>query len=384
VTRRPETPPLPAADPDDHAAYLAEIKASSRTRATPARKPGGLVALSTVTPKRVQWLWRGYLPAGKLSMLDGDPNVGKSTLAVDFAARITTGRPWPDGERCRVGNVIIMTAEDGVADTVLPRFLAAGGDPERVSRLEYVETDDGGPRSPLLPRDIPVITEYIREHRARLVIIDVLAAYWDSTVNPNRDNEVRRALSKLSDMAEATGAAVLALRHLNKQGDVKNAMYRGGGSIGITGHARAVHIAAVDPDDKTHERRILAPVKLNIAKMPSPLAYSLIPDDKYDCARVQWLGTDPHTAAALLDSPSDEDREDSDEAGEFLLDFLRHAKNQTAPYAEIMAAARKHGIAERTLKRARRNLGVTYIRAGYQLGTVWTLNPPEPLPFDGR
>lgn len=337
------------------------------------RHATGVVQLSKVTARPVRWLWPGRIPADKLTIVDGDPGTGKSTVTLDWAARITTGRPWPDGEDCPRGNVLLMTAEDGIEDTVLPRLEVAGGNPDRVRVLSYVETDQGR-RPPAFPGDVPEVTDAIRQARARLLIVDVLAAYWDATVNTHRDTEVRRALSRLSDMATAADCAVVCLRHLNKA-DGKNALYRGGGSIGITGHARAVHLAALDPDDPRHERRILAPVKCNLAKLPPPLAYSLASYPGHDMPRVIWLGEDTHTAAALLDAPPDpDDRDDQDEAVEWLLDYLRHAKDRRAPYAEILAAARKHSIAERTLKRARRRAGIPYMRTGWQAGTVWALD----------
>jgi RecA-family ATPase len=164
---------------------------------------------------------------------------------------------------------MLLTAEESLAQTIVPRLIAAGGNPANVAVLHHIPGES--PRLPSLPLDIPYIQEIITRHKIRLVIIDVLSAFLggESKVNSHQDTEVRRALYPLFVMAEKTGCAVIALRHLNKQGDVKNAMYRGGGSIGITGQARAVYLVAVNPDDPSGRRRVLCCVKLNVAESPA-------------------------------------------------------------------------------------------------------------------
>lgn len=333
----------------------------------------GIISLADVQPRRVSWLWPGRFPLGHLVMLDGDPGVGKSTLALDFAARITAGRPWPDGEYCKRGNVLLLTAEEGLADTVLPRMLAAGGDPSRVVVLTHIPTEGGG-RLPSLPADIPYIQEVITQRRVRLVIIDVLASYLGGDVNSHQDTDVRRALFPLFRMAEATRSTVLMLRHLNKQGS-GNAMYRGGGSIGITGQARAVYLAARSPSDP--DRRILAPVKLNLGPEPRALAYQLVTDEATGRARVQWAGEDPHSASELLSGPADpEEEEERDHVASWLQDYLFHAGGQAAA-GDIFAAAAKHGVPKATVQRARKRAGVRFVRSGWQSGSIWQLEPDK-------
>ena len=123
---------------DDRASKLYGPPPKPR-RAAPAERPG-LRFLDAVSPRPVRWLWPGWLPLGALVMIDGDPGVGKSTVTHDFAARVTTGRPWPDGQKCPRGNVLIMTAEEGLADTVLPRVQLAGSDSSRVLVLSEIHT----------------------------------------------------------------------------------------------------------------------------------------------------------------------------------------------------------------------------------------------------
>ncbi len=360
---------------DDRASKLYGPPPKPRRKHAPAERPG-LRFLNTVSPRPVRWLWPGWLPLGALVMIDGDPGVGKSTVTHDFAARVTTGRPWPDGQKCPRGNVLIMTAEEGLADTVLPRVQLAGGDSSRVLVLSEITL--AGARLPALPLDISYIEDIIKEHRVRLFIIDVLASYLggEGKVNSHQDTDVRRALYPLFRMAERTGCCVVMLRHLNKQ-DGTNAMYRGGGSIGITGQARAVHLAAIDPDDPAGGRRILAPVKVNNAAKPLALAYRIESDDPAPGAptRIAWIGADGHTAAELLASPPGEDeRHDRDHTVGWMQDYLLNAENGEAPITQLRKAAQDVGISYDSLKRARRRANVNYRRAGYQTGTMWALD----------
>jgi hypothetical protein len=197
-------------------------------------------------------------------------------------------------------------------------------------------------------------------------------------VNSYRDQDVRRALHPLAVAADETGAAWIGLRHLNKDGANSNALYRGGGSIGISGQARAVHLAAHDPDDTTGDRRVFAPVKMNNAKLPPPLGYRLIEDATERWSSVEWLGPDPHTAGELLGLQLEADeRADRDEVVWWLESYLQ-SNSGAAAYHDILAASRRHGIAERTLKRARARAGIRYVREGWQSGTIWQLPASGP------
>ena len=188
-------------------------------------------------------------------MLDGDPSVGKSTLALDLAARVSTGRPMPGEEVATLGasNVILLAGEDGLSDTIRPRFDAAGGDPARVYHFDAVRrvSDDGALTcvTPTIPDDLPVLEMLIADTRAALVIVDVLMAYLSGRYNSYRDQDVRRALAPLVEIADRTDACVVLVRHLRKSRGL--ALYSGGGSIGIIGVARAGLIAGVEPGDES-------------------------------------------------------------------------------------------------------------------------------------
>lgn len=261
--------------------------------------PVKMTRLADVIPERTEWLWPGYLPLGKLVTLDGDPGLGKSTLALQFGATITTGGTWPDGTVCEhPGAVVILSAEDGLADTIRPRLDAAGADVSRVHSVDGVPIDrDGTLRAPTLA-DIAALEHAIATTGARLVVIDVVMAYLPTGTDAHKDQDIRRTLSALAKLADRTRCTVLLLRHLNRSSG-RDPLYRGGGSIGIVGAARAGLLVASDPDDA--ERRVLASIKSNLAPAPHSLSYRLLRAvGNPAVARVSWEGVTELTAATLL------------------------------------------------------------------------------------
>jgi hypothetical protein len=329
-------------------------------------KPGPVVVrVADVEPERVRWLWPARIPLSKLTVLDGDPAVGKSTLMVDITARVTTGTPWPDDgpDRRSPASVVWMTAEDGIADTLRPRLEAAGADVGRVVVLDAIRSlsDDGTAthdRPPELPGDIGHLETVIRANNAELVIVDVLMAFLSGRVDGHKDQDVRGALSQVAKLAETTGAAIVFLRHMNKSGGA-NALYRGGGSIGIIGQARAGMLAGLDPDDETLTRRVLAQSKSNLAALPGSLAYRLVEDEEWDCARVQWDGPTNHLAGDLVALPGLAD--DRDDACDALRTILADGDVWAKQAFDAMADA---GFSKDQAKRAKSKLKVTTHKVG--------------------
>jgi hypothetical protein len=307
--------------------------------------------LSEVEPERVDWLWSGRIPKGKLTLLDGDPGLGKTVITIDCAARVSVGREWPDGAPCVEGGVVICSAEDGLADTIRPRLDAAGGDPEKVLALGTL-MEDGNERLVSIPEDIPIIERGIERVNAEVIFIDPLMAFLSGRHNAHKDQDVRRALAPLAGLAERTGAAVAVVRHLNKATG-GNALYRGGGSIGIVGAARSALLVAKHPEDE--ELRVLAPLKSNLAQPAPSLAFSLT-EAENGAVQVNWMGATTYTADALLSAPIDpEERSALSEAKDFLRDALKDAPRWSNA---VKKEASGIGISEITLKRAKRELGV--------------------------
>lgn len=313
--------------------------------------------LSEVEPEEVRWLWPGRVPLGKLTVLDGDPGLGKSALTVDMAARVTAGRRWPDGAPCESGGVVLLNAEDGPADTIRPRLDAAGGDASRVLDLTTVPDGDGE-RLVSIPEDLDKLQSAIDRVGARLVVTDPFMAFLGGWVNAHKDQDVRRALAPLARLADATGAAVVIVRHLNKSVG-GNSLYRGGGSVGIVGAARSGLIVAKHPEND--ELRVIASLKSNLSR-PAPSLVFGLEEAPSGAVRVAYKGESTHSADTLLSAPTDpEERSALDEATEFLQDALgrgpMHSKS-------VKKEAYDADIRERTLKRAKAALGVRSVKEG--------------------
>lgn len=337
-----------------------------------------LVKLSDVQRERIDWLWPGYLARGKLHVIDGDPGLGKSTATTDWAARVTTGNSWPDGQPgCDPAGVVLLSAEDGLGDTIRPRLEAAGADLDRVVALTGIRTADHETgemyeRLPALPGDIPKIRQAVEQVDAAVVIIDPLMAYLGGDVNSHRDQDVRRALAPLARMGEETGAAVILVRH-NTKGGGSNALYRGGGSIGIIGAARLGFTFARDPEDEG--RVIVACTKANITATPPSLAYVLTDSPDHGCARVEWHdGPVAYTAEDLLvaSQESPEDRADRNDAAEWLKAYLLDNGGE-AEAADVFKAGDRAGFSKDALKRAKKRAGVRSEKAAFDAGWMWRL-----------
>ncbi len=376
--------------PADWAEYLrtAPPEVQAIYSDTPGPKPGAagvgpggrasrsrIVRLGDVKPERVEWLWPARIPLGKLTILDGDPGLGKSTISVDLAARVSTSRPMPGETTARPSaGVILMSAEDGLADTIRPRLDAAGADVSRVVALVGIVAGDGTERLPTLPGDLAPLEAAIVENGAALVVVDVLMAYLSADVNAHRDQDVRGALAQLAAVAERTGAAIVVLRHLNKSAGGP-AVYRGGGSIGIIGAARSALVVGRDPDDE--ERFVLAVTKANLAPLAPSLAYRIV--DRNGSGAIEWAGVTTHTAAQLLavqSAEADDDRGALGEAEEVLLTILAEGP---VPVKLVQREAREAGIADRTLRRATEALGVIRRKVGKpgESGQRWEWSLPE-------
>jgi putative DNA primase/helicase len=351
-----------------------------------APSPGVVVRrLSDVQAETVHWLWRGRIPFAKLTALDGDPGLGKSTLTLDIAARLTRGDVMPDGsigDQEGPRSVLLLTAEDGVADTIKPRLAAMGADQDHVFVLDEVAGEDGHGQMPAIPRDLAVIEALVRAHDVGLIVVDPLIAFLgdSSETNTWRDQDIRRALGPCAAMLERTGAALVMVRHLNK-GAGGNPIYRGGGSIGIIGAARMGLMVSTDPDDDTRLRRILAMTKANLSAPSKSMAYHM-EQAINGSVRIVWEGETEHTAVGLLADPLPEDERDM-LAG--AIEFLKgELYGEPVETKEIYRRGRESGYSQRSIERARKKLGVVSAKKTGPWGK-WCLSLPvkyrtEPAP----
>ena len=353
---RPADAPAPASGSAD-----AEVVGHRQGRPPVGGPMLSVVTLSEVTPEHVQWLWPGRLPVGKIVVLDGDPGTGKSTLALDLAAHLSTGVDWPDGTPCPIGDTVLLSAEDGLADTVVPRLIAAGANMDRVHALTQI-----GDRAPHLG-DVDALREVIRRYQARLLVVDVLMAHLPA--DASRDQAVRRVLHPLGEMAQEEGCCLLLLRHLTKTGGA-NLLYRGSGSIGVIGASRAAFMVGRDPDDQN--LLVLAGTKSNLAPTPDALAYRLISHPS-GVAVVQWAGRVDRLAADLVYQQREE-FDEQDQLGAQLLNLLLEHGGR-APAAEASTRLRTAGYSQSSIDRARKRLGIETKKEADRW--VWYLSEPD-------
>jgi putative DNA primase/helicase len=230
--------------------------------------------LADIETRPVSWLWRGYVPANKITLIEGDPSLGKSLLVADLLARVTTSRTMPDGSASDLpapASVLLLASEDDASDTLKPRLLAAGADLSRVYLWEAVTTDQVT-RMPLLPEDLAQLASIINEIDAKMIVIDPLSSYLSNRIDSWKDPDIRRALSPLAAMGNDLGVTIILLRHWNKSPGT-DLLYRGLGSIGFTAAARSVLAVVRHPEDDN--TRILFGLKSNLGPRPPALAFEI-------------------------------------------------------------------------------------------------------------
>ncbi len=276
--------------------------------------------LSDVEPEAVAWLWPSRIPLGKLTLLAGDPGLGKSKITYEVVARVTTGRNWPDGAHGgEPGRVVVLNCEDGAGDTMRPALDAAGAD---VAGVEIVDGVTGG--GPLdmfsLAEHVPLLEQKILElGRVRLVVIDPVSAYLGRDVDDAVNADLRRVLAPLMAMGERHGVAVLLVHHLNKSPNLK-AIYRVTGSIGYIGAVRSAWLLAADEDDP--KRRLLLPIKASLCPMPSGLGFTIYTAAN-GCGALAWEASPVTTTADEVTTPKRPGRQPKANVVELTLDEFR-------------------------------------------------------------
>ena len=328
--------------------------------------------LADVKLEKVEWLWRNRIPLGKITILDGDPGLGKSLLTLEIAARLSRNQPLHGESSAVDGGTVLLSAEDGLGDTIRPRLEAAGADLERIVALKYTPDKEGEKTVSNIPVDIPTIIEAIERVKAKLVIVDVLMAYLPSQTNTYRDQDVRLALAPLAEMAGRHGVTVICVRHLTKAPG-GNPIYRGGGSIGIIGGARAGLLVAKDPDNS--EMMVLAQTKSNLGPPMPSLTYQ-IETTSNGIPRIVWIGESQQTAASLLAASAgdEEERGALADAKDFLEQELCDGPRKVK---ELERLAENSGINTRTLRRAREAI-VTPQKMGVGKDGYWAWKLKNP------
>jgi hypothetical protein len=339
-----------------------------------------------IIPEPVQWIWNGWLAAGKFHLVAGAPGTGKTTVALALAATITSGGRWPDGMRAESGDVLIWSGEDDAADTLAPRLLAMGADMRRIHFVEGVHHDDG--TRPFDPaKDVDALVNRARGlHNVRLLVVDpvVSAVQGDS----HKNAETRRELQPLVTLAAALGCAVVGISHFSKGTAGRDPVERVTGSLAFAALARVVIVAAkMKPDNNDNAgrpKRMLARAKSNIGPDDGGFVYDLEMADLPNypgviASRVLWCGGMEGTARDLLANAETADDPADRAAIDDAMDFLRaELADGPLPAKEVQNAGKAAGHSDATLRRARSRLGVRSEKVAMRGGWSWSL-PPKVL-----
>jgi hypothetical protein len=310
-----------------------------------------------IAPEKIEWLWTGRLARGKHTCIAGEPGTGKSQLAIAIIATVTTSGDWPCGEgRAPLGNAIILSAEDGAGDTIIPRLMAAGANLNRVHVVSAIRNADGSRRTLSLQNDLELLEKKIAEvGDVALVDVDPVSSYLGKT-DSHKNSEVRGVLEPLSEMAERMRVAILSITHFSKSGanNTTKPLYRFIGSIAFTGAPRAAF--AVIEDAEHDGRRLFLHAKNNFAPAPQGLAFRLEQcpvNGDIVASRVVWDG-EPVSITAnealAADAASNETRTSKAEALELLVAALA---GDPVPAVEINRMARDHGLTSKAVRSAR-------------------------------
>ena len=298
-----------------------------------------IIRMSDVELTPVEWLWKPYLPFGKLSVLQGNPGEGKTYFAMHLAAACTNGKLLPNMESMEPFNVIYQTAEDGLGDTVKPRLIEAGADLDRVLVIDDSDVQ--------LTLSDERIEKAIIENNARLVIIDPIQAYLGADVDMNRANEVRPIFMRLGQVAQRTGCAILLIGHLNKAAGMQS-LQRGLGSIDIAAAVRSVMFIGKLKHDPT--MRILTHEKSSLAPPGASLAFSLGDESGF-----RWVGEYDITTDEMLSGIEPQRETKTQQAKDLICALLAGGKQVLSE--DIDKAALERGIPGRTVRDAKRELG---------------------------
>ena len=315
--------------------------------------------LSEVNPEEIVWLWDPYIPLKKLTLVEGDPSSGKTYLLLAIAASVTAGHALPDQvgkvspPTTDHGNVLYITAEDGIADTIRPRAEKVGAD---LTRL-FV------PRNPqsFSLADPAILSNAMRRYSPRLVVLDPLQAFLGAGIDMHRANEVRPLMTTLLALAIEHTCAIVAIRHWTKTPGGR-AKHRGQGNVDFTAAARSALSIGESPEDDT--LRIMAHAKSSLSKAGVSIVFSIQDEG------LQWCGTSTLTADELSAAQPNKHHHQRKDAMEWLKDYLRDGPQ---PSAIVIHAAEAVGISEKTLRRAKDHLHVLATKDG----NVWFWRLPK-------
>jgi RecA/RadA recombinase len=352
-----------------------------------------LMPITAYEASPIEWLWPGRIPIGKVTLMAGDPGLGKSFVSLDLAARASAGLAMPgesiDGKlaplgpndepvRCP-GSVVLLSAEDDPGDTIRPRLEAMNADLANIRVIPGVHGENEAGRHVMRLTELD--RDMARLHRAleridspRLVIIDPISAYMGQTDSHN-NSQVRTVMAELGRLAAHHRVAVVCVTHLNKRGEGGRAVYRTMGSLAFAAAARVVLLVAKHPEDEN--KRVVMTVKSNVGREATSLAYQIVETLDTGASLVHWLDEEvPFTADEL--ERCDEGIDALSDAGEWLSELLRCSPGGQVETSIVLKEAEAAGFPAKTLRRAKRRLGVQAKREslGNEGGGRWVWRLP--------
>ncbi len=295
-----------------------------------------LESFDSITEEEIEWLWKPYIPLGKLTMFAGDPSVGKSFISTFLASTISTGSKFPfSDEIVESGNVIILNAEDGNADCIKKRLRLSNANFENIYTLLSVDN-----KKFFTLKNLSDLEDMIQEVKPKLIIIDPITSYYGEGVDTFKDSSVRAILAPVVELVSKYKVALLGIIHFNKGND--KAIYKMNGSIANMGLPRSV-IYAVHSNN--NDERLLIHIKSSNAELGESIAYRITDNG------IEWLGIRGKINADEV--ISNEESNQYEIACDFILDYLKDGKQLGS---NLLKNALENGIAKRTLERARANL----------------------------
>ena len=373
-------------------------RASAYAEATKAELLGRIVSCkaSSITLRATDWLWPGKIPLGEICVIQGDPGLGKSQITASLAAIITTGGQWPvTREQCKVGSVIILSAEDSMAKTIVPRLAAAGADLERVTILQAIKHEHGTRGFSLLADMLALDTLLGEEDNPMAVIVDPISAYQDTVGmgvkqhDSHKNTDVRSLLRPVSELVDRRNVTMILINHLTK--GTGRAITRGQGNMAFVAGPRAVWQVSKDKDDP--RKRLFLPVKNNLAddSEETGLSFGVEAIDlgtdaqgkPIRTSRIMWNDervTITADEAAGYDSLTQDERGSVADAEEFLRDALGHGP---AKVKDVERLAKLSGHSSATLGRAKRAMQVKSVREGFGPSAIWYWKLPATSGAEG-
>jgi len=325
-----------------------------------------LIRMTDVVPKRIDWLWPGRIAKGKLTLIAGHPGLGKSQITASIAATVSSGVPWPDGQaNSKPGEVLLLSAEDDIADTLAPRLIATQADMHRVQVIQMV-----GKASDCRSFDLSKDIERLKGVKADLLVIDPISAYL-GRVDAHKNAEVRGLLGRLTEVAETSAMAIVAVSHLNKAEGL-DVLTRVSGSMAFVAAARAAYI--VLPDKENEPRRLFLPMKNNLGPDQTGLAFHIEPftvTEGIETSMVRWEPEPVNVSIeAMMARTSADEQSALADAKEFLQQVLAHGP---IPTKELQHEAEAEGVAWMTVRRAAQVLGIKPKKQGMKGPWRWRL-----------